>query len=142
MNYFEIIALVMQWGPTVANIFNEAVSNDGIVAKIEAEAAPIGNLISQLGSQLFPKSTKTLQTVGAIVAAFNPSFVKWLQGSINAAGYTPALRVDGSYGPKTTAGVEWVQKKLGITVDGIAGKVTEAALKTLVTKVVPGVVQK
>ena len=66
---------------------------------------------------IFPKASPTLQKVGAVIAAFDPNFTKWL-AKINSAGYTPALIVDGAYGPKTTAGVEWVQQKLGITVDG------------------------
>ena len=142
MNYLAIIQLVIQWSGTIKTIIDTATSNEGLVAELEKLAGPIGSLISGLGSQLFPKASPTLQKVGAVIAAFDPNFTKWLQAAINSAGYTPALIVDGAYGPKTTAGVEWVQQKLGITVDGIAGKVTEATLKLFLTKLVPGVTQK
>jgi peptidoglycan hydrolase-like protein with peptidoglycan-binding domain len=57
--------------------------------------------------------------------------VKAIQARVNAYGYSPALVVDGTYGPETAAGVKWVQGKVGISLagqDGIAGPVTCRAL--------------
>jgi peptidoglycan hydrolase-like protein with peptidoglycan-binding domain len=57
--------------------------------------------------------------------------VKAIQARINSYNYSPALIVDGTYGPKTVSGVEWIQVKLGFTgnnVDGIAGPGTCRAL--------------
>lgn len=49
------------------------------------------------------------------------------QETVNAAGYTPKLAVDGIFGDKTEAGVKWYQKKIGVTADGLWGTATEAA---------------
>ena len=57
----------------------------------------------------------------------NQSVVSQTQTAINAAGYSPALTVDGSYGPKTAAGVKWFQSLHGLTADGIIGDQTVAA---------------
>ena len=58
----------------------------------------------------------------------NAAIVKQVQAAINAAGYTPALTVDGGIGPKTTAGVKWLQAKKGLTQDGVIGDATLKAL--------------
>lgn len=58
----------------------------------------------------------------------NSDIVKQVQTAINKMGYTPALVVDGSYGPLSTAGVKWAQQQKGITVDGIIGDQTLTAL--------------
>lgn len=76
------------------------------------------------------------------------SNVKALQKELNRLGITDAagkeLAVDGKFGPKTTAAVRRLQKKLGLPVDG---KITPALLKrikgikkttTLTEKVKPG----
>ncbi|MCM2387735.1 peptidoglycan recognition protein family protein [Streptomyces albipurpureus] len=53
--------------------------------------------------------------------------VKAQQRAANALGYTPALVVDGSFGPATTAGVRWLQTKIGVEADGNWGPATEKA---------------
>ena len=47
------------------------------------------------------------------------------QEAVNALGHTPKLDVDGEWGPKTEAGVKWLQKKVGAGVDGEWGPETE-----------------
>lgn len=49
------------------------------------------------------------------------------QSAVNALGYTPPLDVDGVFGPRTEAGVRWLQDKVGTGVDGLWGPATEAA---------------
>jgi len=55
--------------------------------------------------------------------------VKWLQEALNDLGADPKLDVDGRYGPATRQAVRNFQAAVGIAVDGIAGPVTEAAIK-------------
>jgi N-acetyl-anhydromuramyl-L-alanine amidase AmpD len=54
--------------------------------------------------------------------------VEGVQTALNAYGYKPKLKVDGSYGPKTVLGVKWFQRKNNLSPDGIVGKETRAAL--------------
>src|SRR5687767_13842067 len=54
--------------------------------------------------------------------------VKAIQARVNAYGYGPPLLVDGVYGRGTAAGVKWVQTKIGIGADGVAGPTTCKAL--------------
>ncbi len=56
-----------------------------------------------------------------------PDIVRQTQTAINAAGYTPPLVVDGTYGPHTKAGVVWFQGQHGLSQDGIIGDQTVAA---------------
>ena len=56
------------------------------------------------------------------------TIVKQVQTAINGLGYTPALAVDGAYGPNTEAGIKWLQGQKGLTVDGIIGPATLGAL--------------
>lgn len=58
----------------------------------------------------------------------NSSVIKQVQAAINALGYAPPLTVDGAIGPKTIAGVKWVQDKQGVAQDGIVGDQTLGAL--------------
>lgn len=55
--------------------------------------------------------------------------VKWLQQALNDLGANPRLDVDGRYGPATRQAVQAFQAIAGIVDDGIAGPVTEAAIK-------------
>lgn len=79
--------------------------------------------------------------VGAVVAAVNAAptssgapmtnvrSIRQQQEAVNALGYTPKLDVDGEWGPKTAAGVKWLQKKVGAGVDGEWGAETERLFK-------------
>lgn len=51
------------------------------------------------------------------------------QQAVNALGYSPALAVDGAWGPLTAAGVKWLQGKVGTPADGQWGPATETAYK-------------
>lgn len=57
------------------------------------------------------------------------NYVKWLQEALNDLGADPKLIVDGRYGPKTLHAVKVFQVAAGLKIDGIAGPVTEAAIK-------------
>jgi putative chitinase len=55
--------------------------------------------------------------------------VKQLQEALNDLGADPKLVVDGRYGPATRRAVKEFQAAAGIAADGIAGPVTEAAIR-------------
>jgi peptidoglycan hydrolase-like protein with peptidoglycan-binding domain len=85
--------------------------------------------LSNIGAALFPKVPPDLQVVAAASATFDPNVTKWLQAALNKiVTPSPNLTVDGIYGSKTRAAVEAAQKKLGLTVDGWAGEVTQGAI--------------
>ena len=48
-----------------------------------------------------------------------------IQRAVNGLGYTPPLDVDGLDGPKTQAGVKWLQERVGASADGVWGPETE-----------------
>lgn len=54
---------------------------------------------------------------------------KWVQTSLNALGYHPPLKINGSYGRLTNAAVTQFQKSYGLRVDGLAGEETIEALR-------------
>jgi putative peptidoglycan binding protein/CHAP domain-containing protein len=57
--------------------------------------------------------------------------IKQQQEAVNALGHTPKLGVDGEWGPKTEAGVKWLQKKVGCGADGEWGPETERLFKAM-----------
>jgi cell wall-associated NlpC family hydrolase len=56
----------------------------------------------------------------------HPRTVAEQQQAVNGLGYRPPLVVDNELGPKTKAGIKWLQRKVGATPDGIWGPDTEA----------------
>ena len=53
--------------------------------------------------------------------------VRKQQQAVNGLGYSPKLEVDGEWGPKTEAGVKWLQRKVGASpIDAEWGATTEA----------------
>lgn len=50
--------------------------------------------------------------------------VKAIQARINAYGYSPALIVDGILGPRSAAGIKWIQARLSLVADGKVGPAT------------------
>jgi hypothetical protein len=67
-----------------------------------------------------PKAVKPMTNVRSI---------KQQQIGVNSLGYTPPLDTDGEWGPKTEAGVKWLQTRIGVTSDGQWGPGTEKAFK-------------
>ncbi len=63
--------------------------------------------------------------------------VKIVQQGLQLLGYT--IAVDGDYGNGTAAIVEKFQQNNGLSADGIAGPITQAALSTLVGNIVQGI---
>jgi peptidoglycan hydrolase-like protein with peptidoglycan-binding domain len=63
--------------------------------------------------------------------------VRRLQGRLNSIGDSPGP-IDGRYGPRTERAVERFQSAHGLRVDGIAGPVTQATLRTPASVFLPG----
>lgn len=64
---------------------------------------------------------------GAVTPMTSIRSIRQQQEAVNALGYAPKLEVDGEWGPKSEAGVKWLQRKVGATpADGEWGPTTEA----------------
>lgn len=70
----------------------------------------------------------------AAIAIVTPAHV---QAALNAAGATPALKVDGTLGPKSIAATKAFQISAGLVADGVPGPKTRTALAVAVAP--PGV---
>ena len=103
---------------------------------LQTTAPQIIPQLADIGAALFPKLAPEMQVVAAASATFDPNVTKWLQTALNKLlTPSPNLVVDGVYGPRTRAAVEAAQKKLGITVDGFAGDVTQGAIQTALSNI-------
>lgn len=135
MNTFAIIQLLLGSASSIKAVYDAATSNKSVVDEITALSKPVADLLTRFGQEFFPKANPTIALVGGVIAAFDPNTTKWLQGSLNVLlSPSPSLAVDGQYGPKTRAAVEQLQTKLGLTVDGLAGKLTQAAIAAAIAK--------
>jgi peptidoglycan hydrolase-like protein with peptidoglycan-binding domain/tetratricopeptide (TPR) repeat protein len=65
------------------------------------------------------------------------TMVRGLQRRLDGLGDSPGP-IDGRYGPRTQRAVERFQSAHGLRVDGIAGPITQAALRTPATVLYPG----
>lgn len=131
------IQLAIQWLPQIESIFQSSGTNETIVQRITDLSPTLANLLTGLGSELFPKAAPTLAIVGGIVAGFSPNTTMWLQTSLNqllGSALSPPLVVDGLYGPKTQAAVMQFQTANGLVVDGLAGTITQGIVDGLLAK--------
>ena len=135
MNWTTLLPIIVSSVSTVKQIIDIATSNADIVAKIKSGVPALANLLASLGAELFPGVKKELQIAAGAMAAFDPDITKWVQGALNVVlEPTPGLTVDGIYGPKTRAAVELLQQKNDLTVDGWAGNITQALIAGLLSK--------
>ena len=131
------IQLAIQWLPEIESIFQSSGTNETIVQRITDLSPTLADLLTGLGSELFPKAAPALAIVGGIVAGFSPDTTKWLQTSLNTllgSALSPPLVVDGLYGPKTQAAVTQFQTANGLVIDGLAGTITQGVIDGLLAK--------
>lgn len=129
MNLFSVFALFIKYGPVVRQVLDEATSNDNIVTKIGKVAEPLVPVLKDLGRELFPNAAPAVQEAGAAVTLDHDRVV-WLQKALNKLIIpSPDLKADGYYGPKTRKAVEAFQKDHGLTVDGVAGVITQQVIQ-------------
>lgn len=129
MDFLSLIPVIVSSASTIKQIIDIANSNDELVKKIQSSVPSLASLLESLGGSLFPNAKPQLRIAAGAMAAFDPDVTKWLQGSLNVlVDPSPNLVVDGIYGKQTKAAVEKLQAKLGLTVDGWAGQLTQAAI--------------
>ncbi len=86
------------------------------------EGTPIAADLANIGAQLFPKLSPTLHATAAALVIAHPNNTSWIQSALNVlatTGFitlTAQLKVDGVYGPRTSAAVDQVQTKLKLAV--------------------------
>lgn len=125
LQYAPYIFQLLQAAPDLKTLIDRGATPDSI-RQLVPQLVP---LLEQFGAHLFPKVAPELHTVAVVMTAFDPNVTKWLQGSLNKLlTPSPNLVVDGVYGAATRGAVEQVQTKLGLKVDGWAGKITNAAI--------------
>lgn len=125
----QYIPLILKYAEPVKEILDVAASNQEVVDKIKALSKPVFNILTEIGAKLFPDSADAIHVVGGAIASYDPNITKWVQGSCNEIlQLSPALDVDGIYGPKTRDAVKKLQEKFGLKPDGLAGRLTQAAI--------------
>jgi len=127
--FLQLLPMFLKYYPIVKEVLDTANSNADIVAGIRKFAAPIVKYLEDWGAKQFPDAEPAIRIAGGAIAAYDPNVTRWLQGACNTiAAAQPPVEVDGIYGPKTTEGVKALQAKLGLAVDGLAGRATQAAV--------------
>lgn len=128
VKFLPLILQILDLIPKIQGAIKSGGSVPDLVRNIAPEVLPV---LQQVGNALFPALDPTKATqAGALM--ITPEMVKEVQNKLNAKGYTDdagaALVADGSYGAKTKQAVSKFQKDKGLTVDGWAGSLTQAAL--------------
>jgi len=103
-------------GSLGGNFFN----GNGVYAKTVSRAS---SKIHGYGRPEYKSDDSGVPSVTPITSVRS---VRQQQEAVNGLGYTPKLVVDNEWGPKTEAGVKWLQKTIGTTADGQWGQNTEA----------------
>lgn len=141
MDPFLILQYSIQYGPLIKAAIDESMSNDDLITKIRKIAGPFAPLLEQIGGTWFPQAKPALHIAAAAMAAFDPSVTKWLQGGLNVLlSPSPNLRVDGVYGAATRNAVIAYQTQMGLSVDGWAGRLTQAAIDAALAKYAPAAI--
>lgn len=137
MNFLKLLPLIMQ----LLNIFpriQEALRTKtpvlGIVQQFAPELLPI---LQELAGSLFPGlPAPAAADAGALM--ISPEIIRQVQNGLNRLRVTDgagaALTEDGSYGQRTKQAVAKFQTAHGLTPDGWAGAVTQAAIASEVVK--------
>lgn len=135
MNFVALIALIpkiMQAIALINTIKTALASGQNILEVLKEKGAEFIQFFSDVAKVLFPGLNQE-QQVAAGVLMFDVQAVQEIQGSMNTL-MNAGLQVDGSYGPLTKAAVSAFQTKHGLTVDGWAGRLTNAIIQVELAK--------
>ncbi len=130
MNWLALIPLFLKYGPILEQLWAIATSNEDYISKVEQLLPSVAKYAVEIANQFFPGQAAVVSAVASTALVFNTKLVMYAQQACNLV-LDSKLEVDGMYGPKTKAAVIALQKHLGLTADGIFGKITEAAIKKL-----------
>lgn len=106
-----------QLSPNLSAALSDALVNLGTSATAAGPAASVAPAVTPSGA---PVPTMRIGSSGASVVA--------LQTNLNQLGAAPALTTDGKYGNLTATAVKAFQAHHSLTVDGVAGPQTQAAI--------------
>ncbi len=134
MDYFAMIMELINIIPKIQDALRQGGSVLDIIKRLAPDLLPF---IQQIGTQIFPTVDPNKAIQAGIDVIFDKDGTMWVQNQLNTLGQSPALAVDGSYGPMTKAAVSAYQTKKGLVVDGWAGPKTSAALAIDVAKLTP-----
>lgn len=134
MDFAAIMSLLPQIlsGISLAQTVASDLKTGSWVATVQKDLPDVFNLFTQVGQTLFPNLPTTQQTqAGATV--LDVATVEKIQTELNQLKVvSPALDVDGHYGPLTKSAVTMFQSSKGLTADQWAGPLTQSALDAAV----------
>ncbi len=134
LKYLPIIMQIINLIPKLQAALQAKTSVIDIIKQLAPEVLPI---FQQLGTGLFPSLDPT-QAANAGALILSTDVVRTIQTQLNILKVTDdsgaALVPDGSYGAKTKQAATKFQKANGLTADGWAGAMTQAALSSAVAK--------
>lgn len=149
-NHLPDMFSLFNLGGSIKSLIDGSTTNENIGDGIKALAPQFVPILESIGAAMFPQLAPVLHVVAGAIVAFDKDKTKWLQQAVNTLlPDEDDIKVDGVYGPATRAAVEKVQVKLGIPVDGFAGKITRLAVDAALnlvfstqTKTPPAVTQQ
>lgn len=134
MEFLKYIPLIFQLIEKATSIRQEVRNGGPVLDLLKKEAPTLIDLVSSIGKTVFPTLTTPEAQVQAGALTIDPSLVITIQTGLNKLGANPQLVADGAYGSKTKVAVAAFQAAHGLTADGWAGKLTQAAITAELAK--------
>lgn len=126
-------------GSSIKALIDGSTTNENIGDGIKALVPKFVPILESIGAAMFPNAAKAIHVVAGAMVAFDGNKTRWLQQAVNTLlPDEDDIDVDGEYGPATRDAVEKVQAKLGLSVDGFAGKITRLAIDAALNAIFAG----
>ena len=114
-------------GNTGGSLAGSYFNGDGVYEKTVSRSSPA---VHGYGRPVYGSAGGGGGGGGAVKPITTIRTIRGQQEAVNGLAYAPPLDVDGEWGPKTEAGVKWLQRTVGATpVDAEWGPTTEAKYK-------------